>query len=410
MSINKLLIAGIVSVGLLESCAGDETAVTQSTGEPATIKLTLSTGSATTKTGGASGTSLPIGDGTLTGSLADEAHINRICVGLFDGASGTGKTVSIQEIENPSTSATNSVTTTTSATQIMVVANAPKGYFSGVTTLSEFQTKQAAILGYTTSADGNTAYTTASGANSQVTTAMPMASAVQSVTLSSTASTVVTTPLGRLVSRVAITHIETNFSSTGAYAGAVFTPTEVFMLNANTTYNWNGSMPSSTSIQNGESTGRSGAGSTYKTDSLSSYSYLSSGYVGTLTPTGTAPQQTYFDNATKPYFFYVFPNATASSTRLVIKGWWNFNGKTQVMYYPIIINHAQSGTDFGGSATLPNGTTDSQIAANTRYALSATILSIGVLNPAQTIDPANISLTVTVNAWATPAAQNVVFN
>ena len=413
-----------MSVGLLASCAGDENTVTQGTGEPATIKLTLSTGSATTKTGGASGTALPTGDGTLdssTGSSADESKINRISVGLFDGSNNT---VSVQEIENPSTSSANSITTTTLATQILVVANAPKGWFSGVTTLSEFQTKQAAILGYTTSTDGNTAYTIASGINSQTATAMPMAGAVQPVTLSSTAANLVAAPLTRFVARIAITNITTSFENAGAYAGATFVPKEIFVYNANTTYNWNNTMPTIASLQSGESTDASNV----LFSTLTSYSYLSS---GVLSLTGVAPTTPYSNTATElvylkdpltssttdnPYFFYVFPNTSsdattniAKATKLVIKGDWTPSGGTKTtMYYPIIINHGQAGTTFNGNSTTATGT-DTQVAANTRYSMKAIIKSIGVTTPGANIDPASVSLSVTVIGW-TSSGQTVVFN
>jgi hypothetical protein len=66
MRINRLLIAGIVSVGLLTSCANNEESG-GGTSSPAIVKLTLSTGS-TTKTGGGT---------TYTGSTGNLNHAKR---------------------------------------------------------------------------------------------------------------------------------------------------------------------------------------------------------------------------------------------------------------------------------------------------------------------------------------------
>jgi hypothetical protein len=430
MSINKLLFAGIMSVGLLASCAGDETAVTQGTGEPATIKLTLSTGSATTKAGGASGTSLP----TTETSGSGETYLNRACVALFDGdthtsSSTTSNVVTIEDINSPSVSSAspNTITTTTNAKYMLVVANAPSGYFKGITTLYAFLTK-AADLGYTISAGGNSTYTKSSystlsdGVNNQLTTALPMYSAIQSLNSGNalTANTAYTASaqLIRMVARVAITNITTSFETSGAYSSAVFVPTEIFMYNANTTYNWDNTMPSTASLQTGESTNTSSALS-----ALTDYSYLSSGVLSLAgaaptTVSATATELVYLQDGLttsttiNPYFFYVFPNSSSSAlsttnaTKIVIKGNWTFGGTTTTMYYPILINHAQTGTSFSNTQTG----TDTQIAANTRYSIKATIKSIGVITPSSNIDPASVSLSVTVIPWTDASGQTVVFN
>jgi hypothetical protein len=74
------------------------------------------------------------------------------------------------------------------------------------------------------------------------------------------------------------------------------------------------------------------------------------------------------------------------------------------MYYPILINHAQTGTTITGTPG-----TDTQVAPNTRYAMKAVIRSIGVASPASNIDPASIALTISVSSWA-DAGQTTVFN
>jgi hypothetical protein len=421
MSINKLVFAGIMSVGLLASCAGNENAVTQESSEPAVIRLTLSTSSATTKAGGSTGTTIPSTDGSTANSSTGEAKLNRVCVGIFDGNVNASKVVTIQDVSSPTTATPNTVNTTTAAKYIAVVANAPSGYFKGITTLSGFMTK-VADLGYTTSADGNTAYAIAGGVNSQLTTGLPMYCAVQQLnggtTLAANSTTTASATLLRMVARIALTNITTSFETSGAYSGAVFVPKEIFMYNANTTYDWDNTMPSAASLQTGESTDASNA----LLSTLTSYSYLSS---GVLSLTGVAPTTAYSGTATElvylkdpltssttdnPYFFYVFPNSSSSAsstttaTKIVIKGNWTFGGTTTTMYYPILINHAQTGTTITGTPG-----TDTQIAANTRYGIKAVIRSIGVTSPASNIDPASVSLSVSVSSW-TDASQTVVFN
>jgi len=419
MRINRLLIAGIVSVGLLASCSSESTAP-ESSG-PAVIKLTLSTGTTKTRTGGSGGTAIPTTDGSSTTSSTGEGKLNRVCVVTFDGNTGAGKVVTTQELPSPSTSGTNTVNTTTAAKYIAVVANAPTGYFSGLTTLSAFMAK-VADLGYTTSSDGNTAYAVATGVNSQTITALPMYSAVQQLNggtaLTANSTTNVVSTLIRMVSRISLTNITTSFENSGAYAGATFVPKEVFIYNGNTTYDWDNTMPSTASFQSGESTD---ASCVIKA-TLPSYAYLSSGVaamtgVALNTPySSTATELAYLKDGSNttgsdnPYYFYVFPNTTSSAgtttnaTKIVIKGLWTFNSVTSTMYYPILINHAQTGTTITGTPG-----TDTQVAPNTRYAMKAVIRSIGVASPASNIDPASIALTISVSAWA-DAGQTTVFN
>jgi hypothetical protein len=406
MRINRLLIAGIVSVGLLTSCASESTAP-ESSGS-ATIKLTLSAGA--TRTGGSTGTAVPTGDGTITNSSSDEAKLNRVSVITFDGNSNASKVVTIQEITSPS--GTNTITTTTAAKYIAVFANAPTNYFSGKTTLLDVTTK-ATDLGYTTSSDGNTANAVAT-VNSQTVTALPMSSTAQLIgtgTLAANSSTAVTANLVRMVSRISMTSIATSFENAGAYAGASFVPKEIFIYNGNTTDNWDNTMPSTASFQSGESTDGTGTN-----PSLTNYSYLSSGSISlssaALSPafSATATELSYLKTTANPSYFYVFPNtsssatSTANATKIVIKGLWTFGAAVNVpMYYPILINHAQTGTTFVGTPG-----TDTQVAPNTRYAMSVVIRSIGVTSPATNIDPASVNLTLTVQNWGDLGQTTVV--
>jgi hypothetical protein len=436
MRINRLLIAGIVSVGLLTSCANNEES-DGGTSSPAIVKLTLSTGS-TTKTGGGStftttgnaSTSTPTGTGTLASSGTDEAKINHICVGLFKT---DGTTVSIQEVDLSSSSVSTSsntagelstsITTTTDAQDVVIAANVPANKFKGVATKAAF-IQTAADLAYTTSADGLTS--TPTSLNKQYTTALPMYGAATGINAAKGSTPSVSIALTRMVSRVGIKAITTAFDASGAYSSATFVPTEVFMYNANTSCNWDGSF--TPSVQTGESTttpaSSSSAITSANNSSLTNYAYLSSGYLdfSSITPntattstlnSSTVYATSYLTSSNTPIFFYVFPNNNTAPTKLVIKGIWHFNGTYEIVYYPIIINHAQTGTTFtnGGtsSSSIATGSTDSYVATNTRYALTATIKAKGSSSPSTDITPATVSVTVSVTAWA-DTSQDVIFN
>jgi hypothetical protein len=396
MRINKLFFAGIATIGFLASCVNDEeVSQSPSSKDSVNVSLQLTTGTATTRTIG----TLPLNtESDVTGSSAKESKINRICVGVFDASSNT-VTIYEQSVDQTSSATSTSVNfnTTTVATKVIIAANAPEGWFKNIATENAFKAK-AADLAYTTISNG-TGTTTPTTVNSQLSTALPMYSA-ETALIAGTPMTATIT-LTRMVARVAITSITANFDATGLYTGASFTPTEVFMYNANTSCNWDGTYTQS--LQTGESTtpiGTSWIDQTVLssvTESLTDYSYLSTGAISSFT-SGTL---------SSPYYFYVFPNSAGTPTKLVIKGTWYYDSKYSVVYYPIIINHLQSGTSINGSTTeAPSN--DSQVAANTQYALTATIKGKGVSSPGTDINPAAISLTVSVNPWST-TSQDVTF-
>ena len=113
---------------------------------------------------------------------------------------------------------------------------------------------------------------------------------------------------------------------------------------------------------------------------------------------------------TTPYYFYAFPNASATPTKLIIKGTFDADGtgSTSVpvtRYYPITINKKQANT----TITEGEGTDKGSIAANTRYVLTAVIKGEGVDDDSKEIDPATLKLTVTVADWELTINQNVTF-
>ena len=386
MKVYNLLTALMLSISLFSSCAREEGGATD---DSAVIRLSLGTGA--TKTNAA----IPADNGGTVGQ--NEGKINNVCVGIFDSSDN------MITLYQYTYSGTVNIVTRTTAKNILIAANVPKGAFSGVTTRTGFLNKLQ-NLSYTTSADGlsNSNKTVAS---SQTLTALPMYTSTtlsSSLTASSTSSQSLT--LSRVVSRVVLKSLSTNFGSTVGFANATFVPREIFMYNVNDQYQWNGTSSSSGTNLSGEIT--SGSPGALTASTSSNTGYLSSGLLSGMT--GVAGTNTYLSTSNNPYFFYVFPNGATTPTKLIIKGIFYPKGATEsmgeVMYYPIIISHSQTGTtikDTDGS-TYANGAVfskDSQIAANTSYDLSITIQGRGVSTVSQDITPSSATVTMTVASW-----------
>ena len=370
MRINRLLIAGIVSVGLLTSCASDndvKSTTTKETSAKIAISMSGASVSSTTK--------------TSASTTGDEATLNRLTVGLFDA---NGNKISITELSSSDFSTTSGTTTatvtgTTLATDVVIAANAATGIFDNVKTKSAFLAITS-DLNYTSSADASS-----TGGALQYSTALPM-EGEGTVTISGTAGTA-SVPLTRLVSKISLAGVTTSFDASGAYAGATFTPTEVFLYNVPSTTQFNHSSPyvSSPTYLQGEIA-----------NTTNYEKYLGSGSISTLST---------------PYTFYTFPNNTTSKTKLVIKGTFTPSGGTAVtVYYPVIINHVMTGTTTDGTtAYTADGGTDGLIQPNKVFNISVTITSKGVSSVTDEITNANVTLTVTVNDWASTLTQNVIF-
>ena len=419
MRLTYFFISGLAMTFMMSSCSSENDAVTTDNGNGLkTISLNFSAANLKTRATGDPADASKY----IVGPKSTEARLSRLAVGIFNGTA----TSSINEIspdnttkEANSTSYTASFNAQAAAgNDVYIVANAPENFFSGQTTLANFQKMNVLDLGYTTSADGNTNYT--SGATTkQVQTALPMNCTLSTLTAGSGADKnklVVTDGIAmkRLVARIAINSIKISIPSTGMYAGDTFTPTEVFVYNAATSIYPDGTTIHPTEpINSGESTKPDGTwtpGTTAPTmaDNLADYSYLSTGIIfGFIDNTKETPTL----STTNQYYFYVFPHTAITPTKLVIKGtWYNSVAKTyEVVYYPIVINHSQTGTtitDDKGNALAP--ATDSQIDANMQYVLSAEIKAKGVSSPETNITPSAISVALTVTDWSV-TNQNVVF-
>lgn len=369
MKKNVFLLAAL-AVTLFTGCK-DDTSQEIESGVPATIELTLQGTNVGTKTAAA----LP----------SAEDQINRIVVGVFK-STGTATDSDPVDVISEQTYVSAAVTLAATAgdRSIIVIANAPAGAFAGVTTRGAFLAKTVALgvgvvstnlpmSGEATTLDGGTVKII------NLDAAKPTNSAF--------------VKLSRLVARVSIASVKFEPETTGQYNGATFTLDHIFLYNAVST----------------SKVGIGGFDTTTPAADLTSY--LSNGWNGTTlvsylgdaeSPAVSVTSSTAY---TSPHYFYTFPNEnTTTRTKLIISGTFTpKDGTGVIVYYPIVINKAQEGTT-GTTAGL--GT----VARNTTYALTATIKSKGVTDITTDINPAALSLTVSVAPWALNITQDVVFN
>ena len=350
----------------LTACGGEENENTEPKPQGKTAELEISvlgTSSSNTKS-----------TGTLPGTN-DEDKIQRIAVAVFN-SDGSVNTIS------ESTTSTSSISincTPAAGCSGVAVANAPANAFAGVTTKTAFLAKTVTLK--------------------QTATELPMSGEIKdkttsanTFTLTAGSTTTVKVELTRMVARVSISSIKTAFDPAGQYSKATFKAKQIFMHNAKTTSNVDPGTLTTTALKTGWDDASVAADhvATLKDD-------ISGGGVAI---TGTA--------YTTPYWFYTFPNNNTTSTRLVIRGDFDPDGSGSVIasdvYYPVVVNLAQTGT------SINSGAKDGTIARNTTYAITATIKGKGAPNPNTNMVPATLDLTVTVAAWALNITQDVEFN
>lgn len=318
-------------------------------------------------------------NGTTTPTQADENKLLRYTVAIFNSDESVN---TIQTLIGTNTSPTLSCKPAAACTGV-VVANAKSDtYFAGVTTKTEFMAKTVAL------ADGQTS------------TALPMSGDVKSssnttFTLAAGNNTGMTVELSRLVARISISSIATNFDANGQYAQASFQPTNIFIRDAQAavipqTGDATTTTPSTAAFLTGNYAG-----------STSRASYLTEA-ISTTAMSGTASY------SANKYWFYLFPNSSTNNpTALVIEGIFKATSDDAetTVYYPIIINKTQLNTNISGGT----GTTSGNISRNTLYTLTATIRSIGTTSPTGNIDPASLNITINVANWALSASQDIIF-
>ena len=354
MNKNYLLIAVLMSVGMMTSCSSSDTEENTPVGNPAVVSLELN-GKAMTR----------------SAASTDEAYIKDGQAAAFDAS---GAIVGSVQSFLTSTSETPTVKTTTQATQVSVVAN------PGTTASLSF----GSILnkGGLEAVKTDLASTTADvkQPKSQDPTKLPKYGN-SSVDFSTNTSVDQPVDMYNLVGKIKLNPIVIDFGGT-AYEGAAFEPKEVFLYDANTTSTFGGI---GSDPQSGENTDKTGD---YAVTDPNSFYYLSSGVISSTTGT---------------YTFYTFPNtSTTNPTKIVIKGAFTpKDGSPVLVYYPIVINRFQTGTVIkkGGTQLDEADANDSKIVKSTSYDVTITIKGKGMDSPASNISPASATITMNVKDW-----------
>mgnify|MGYP003584384653 CR=1 FL=1 len=244
---------------------------------------------------------------------------------------------------------------------IYAVANSHKSDWSGVDTYAKFLAAAASLK-----SENTTSFTMTGSANA---------------TLEATTS--VSVPVSRLVGRVILASVRTNFAGT-PYAGGTISNVAAYLTNVVPEVYYGSGMSSGSGVLN--SLGYVAADCSGCTMSNMLYDSMpsaigDSGYSG-------------------PNYFYCYENTIASEgsskfTRLVIQA--DLSGKTY--YYPININREGYGYSSGTAG----------ISRNTSYALNVVISGPGSTNPEQPITMGSLSVSVSVANWATVPDSSVNF-
>ncbi len=376
MKTKYFLGAALMTMALFSSCSNSTNG--PNVGQTGTLKLTVTGGAVSRATG-----TLP--------TQTDENEVSRVAIGLFDHSSHSTTLITEGTLAVDGTITIGSVPTPTTQ-DIIVVANAPSGAFKGVTTADAFRAKTLTLA--------------------QTANNLPMSGEnVSGVTLTAGATATASVTISRLVARVQLSSLSTNFSPVGLYANAKFSVDKIFLYNAASTSAVGIVLPATQLVT---------------TD-------LIHGWDGTKTSTGAtglidalSPAQDITSTAyTTPYYYYTFENyystgitstSKTTATKLVIGGYFypdavNAPTTKTYVYYPAVINRSQTGTVITAvdGSSQPASVSNTGIQRNNIYSVAATIQSIGVDSPDKFMEPAALTLTVTVAPWNLTVSQTVNF-
>lgn len=265
------------------------------------------------------------------------------------------------------TSLTNlEVKTTTGKKMIYAVANSHKSdNWSGVKTLTEFQAQIASLQ-----SENNKNFT--------------MAGSVEAVLQTTTS---VTFSISRLVSRVQLASVKTQFAGT-PWAGSSLTNVKIYLINAagDKLYHDGSDQPSPTILNIKKAVAAD-------INACTMAGMLYDETASAITDAGYNTTHT----------FYCYENMVASEsadkkfTKLIIQA--DMNGHTY--YYPISINREGFGYD------ASNG--HAGIKRNTSYSVNVTILRPGSLDPDTPVEHSAMTATLNIAPWATVPAVSVIF-
>lgn len=371
----------ITTALLLSSCINDvELADPGSGTSDKTLTLTI-------RTDGTDNTETRVYNQSSDPGTTTENTINRVTVGVFGSDNNVKIIKEFASGDAGLTGVTNNTVTVTSASlasgdQVLVAVNAPSGRFSGVTTVSDFESKTMSIdESLATSASGSLCEVEVPGN-------LPMFG-TGSIGIDFSGITV---SVYHLVSKVSLNSLKVDFDATGAYSAATFKPEEVFLLN----------------VPNKLKTCRVGETYTYCTPSGSEGDMWCHGFSTAITAFQAKPYlgtgdissgQTALSGTSGTWgskqYFYTMPNSGSSNkTRLVIKGSFDPDGSGETVakdyYYPITINSGK-------------------VVPNQNYVLDVTIKSIGTESPTGTVSSESVEVTVSVQGFV-EAQQNEIFN
>lgn len=385
-----IFVAGV----LLASCGNDANQIDpQSLPKDAKLTVTLQ------------GTN-PVSRSTGATVPATENAIQRVAVGVFFSNNSTNviKEFTAAELTAAGGTANLYCAGASTAQTVVVVANAPAGTFAGTTNLSGFVGKTLALAETLKDASGT-------AQSYQTSVNLPMSGSVSSTITEGATTATATVPIYRLVSRVSLSSVKTQFDATGLYPNAKFKITDVFLYSGNSLSSVNPGTANPATI----STPLSGINDSGTTVT----SWLTHSIAGTSTGGTTATE---ILPASTVYWFYTFGNATANQTKLVIKGEWDENGDGDILdsgegvvYYPVIINKLQPGTVINdGTDDLESSDNtahkgDGVILRNSTYAVSVVIKGKGSSSPGTDVIPAYLSVTINVQGWSLNLSQTITF-
>lgn len=329
-------------------------------------------------------------NGRAVGALpVNEDKINTLAVGIFDANDGSVNVVAECAVENNQVK--DDILCGAGLCDVIVVANAPAGTFDGVQTKNEFLQKTV-LLSQTATNDVQTSDN------------LPMSGqTVSSINFIANTVNPVSVTLTRLVARISIESVKTKFAAANGNADATFTLDKVFIYNA----------LSASRIAPGDATLTMPAeplwinGGHLASDNswVPGMKYLLS-EISPVVLSGVGVNEYNIPN-----WFYAFANNDQDHpTKVVIGGYYDPDGASgsaapTYVYYPIVVNQAQLGTEFEGTGKdeVHNGT----IARNTEYRLRATIAKKGVTTPDEEISIAEMQLSVSVAEWKLSITQEV---
>ncbi len=384
MKTYQVLLAGILSIGMLASCASDgRNEPNPSKGTTKTLTISLN------------GAGTRVSDITSDPGNTAESTINNAVIAITDGTSGNIK--SIQKVNVNGTTASISVNSINTATDsVLVAVNVPSDFsYSGVT-------KNTGFHALTTSIDNALSSSSTYGTLGDAETGYYLPMYGSGTITNSGTNYSASVNVNHLVAKITLSSLTEAFDPAGSFSVATFTPTEVFLFNVPNElcydYDTTPWLVTPSTLYQGEST-KNGDGDKYK-------KYLGTGVFSPALSALSTSAEDFASNSTC-LFFYTIPNngSTSNDTRLIIKGDFKANGSATAVtvYYPISIDHG------GANGTVTNGGTDKCVYPNRNYKLTVVIKGRGNDNVNDPVDPQSLAASLTVEPF-TDVTQTNTFN